>query len=522
MAACGRLSRLGNDRGMNGVLHPVPSSLRALRHSLLLLIALALLIGCRKDDLFTSDAVDLEFTATEVLFDTIFTANPFSVTKSFRVKNTNSKAVRVDVVLEGGSPSPFRINVDGAAGLAFDDVEILGGDSIYVFVEVSLDQTNQNAPLIHEDHIRFLTNGNEQKVKLVAWGQDAHYFRPDRYIPGLPRFSIIAGEDDLGNTTCETVTWPNDKPYVIYGYGVVDSCSTLAIDPGVRVHVHGGGGLWIYRWGRLMAEGTTQEPITFQSDRLEPFYSELPGQWERIWINDGPSGGNHILKNVVVKNALVGLQCETWPGLPDAETSEAWMELQNVRIRNCSAAGILSRNYRIKATNLLVSDCGQYALALTGGGQYQIDHMTVANYWNFGIRNDPSFIMTNTYGDINGTLQVRDIATSFVRNAIIYGANTNEFKLDFNGLATPDLRFENTLFRTDQNTTGDFFPNQGSIFRNQNPGFRDVTERDFHLLEGAFARNRGAGGANPDAANDMDGVSRSDGQPDLGCYEYTP
>lgn len=505
-------------------MQPDPS-LRALRQSaLLFLTAFVLLTGCRKDTLFTDDPVDLVFTQTEVIFDTVFALSPpiGTVTKSFRVKNTGSKAVRVDVALEGGSPSPFRINVDGASGLAFDDVEILAGDSIYVFVEASLDQSNQNAPLIHEDHISFVNSGREQKVKLVAWGQDAHYFRPDRYIPGLPRFSIIAGVDGGGGSICETVTWPNDKPYVIYGYGVVDSCSTLIIDPGVRVHVHGGGGLWIYRWGRLEANGTIQEPISFQSDRLEPFYSELPGQWERIWINDGPSGGNHVLKNVLVKNALVGLQCETWPGLPNAETSQAWLELLNVRIRNCSAAGILSRNYRIKATNLLVGDCGQYAVALTGGGQYAFDHMTVANYWNYGIRNDPSFIMTNTYGDINGTLQVRDIVASTFRNSIITGANTNEFKLEFNSLAEPTLQFTQFLVRTDQNTTGGFFPDQGSVFRNQTPGFRSITDRDFHLLEGAFARNRGAGGANPDAANDLDGVSRSDGQPDLGCYEYVP
>ncbi|MCB9183922.1 MAG: hypothetical protein H6591_08385 [Flavobacteriales bacterium] len=490
------------------------------RLALLLPVLVALFSSCRKDDQFTTDPVDLEFTQEEVLFDTVFALSPpiGTVTKSFRVRNTGDQAVRVDIALEGGSPSPFRINVDGSPGLSFDDVEIRGGDSIYVFVEASLNQSNQNAPYIHEDHIRFVTNGNEQRVKLVAWGQDAHYIRPDQSISGLPDFSYIAQEG-------EAVHWPNDKPYVIYGYGVVDSLGSLTIDAGVRVHVHGGGGLWIYRWGRLQIDGTVENPVTFQSDRLESFYSELPGQWDRIWINDGPNGGNHVLNNVIIKNALVGLQCETWPGLPDAETSQAWLELNKVRIRNCSAAGILSRNYRIKATNLLVSDCGQYCLALTGGGEYQLDHLTVANYWSFGIRNDPAFIMTNTYSDINGSTQVRDITASFVRNAIIYGANTNEFQLEFNSLATPDLRFDYTLFKTDQLTTGTFFPDQSSISRNQSPGFADISARDFHLNSNAFAVNRGTASLppfNPNAASDLDGVFRGDGQPDLGCFEYAP
>ncbi|MBK7943822.1 MAG: hypothetical protein IPJ85_00285 [Flavobacteriales bacterium] len=483
--------------------------------------------ACRKESRLTDDPVTLEFSEEEVLFDTVFALSPpiGTITKRFRVRNPSGSAVRVDIELEGGSPSPFRINVDGSPGLSFNDVEILGGDSIYVFVEATLDQSGQSTPLIHEDHIRFVNSGNEQRMKLLAWGQDAHYFRPNRYIPGLPRFSIIAGVDDQGSTICETVTWPNDKPYVIYGYAVVDSCSALIIEPGVRVHVHGGCGLWIYRWGKLRAEGTVESPITFQSDRLEALYAELPGQWDRIWINDGPGGGDHELKNVVIKNALVGLQCETWPGLPDAETSQAWMNLQNVRIRNCSAAGILSRNYRIRATNLLVGDCGQFALALTGGGQYQLDHVTVANFWSYGIRNDPSFVMTNTYAAINNTLQVRDIDESWLRNSIIHGANGNEFKLDFNSLATPNLRFQRTLFRTDQSTTGDFFPEQESIFRNQNPGFRDVSARDFRLTSSSFAVNRGSGALipfNPLAGIDMDGVFRTDGQPDLGCYEFQP
>lgn len=497
-----------------------------------LLLVVVLLTGCRKDLLFTDDPADLVFSESEVLFDTIFTTVPFSVTKRFRVYNTNDQAVRVDIDLEGGTPSPFRINVDGASGITFQDVEILAGDSIYVFVEASLNQANQNNPLIYEDHVLFNTNGTEQRVKLIAWGQDAHFFYPGPdsiQIQGLPPFSIIAGRDDNGQVICETVTWTNDKPYVIYGYAVVDSCSTLIIEPGVRVHVHGGGGLWIYRWGRIQAEGTVEEPITFQSDRLEELYAELPGQWDRIWINDGPAGGDNILRNVQIKNSLIGIQCETWPLIPDAPTSEARLILDNVKVRNCSAAGILSRNYRIQANDLLVGDCGQYSVALTGGGEYYFNHATIANYWNYGIRQTPAFIMTNTYGDINGTLQVRDVSNSKFYNSIVYGSNVNEFQLEFNSLDVPtasDLKFERVLFRTDQTTSGAYFPDQNSIFRNQEPGFRNISDRDFHLGGNAFARTRALPVIESegfDAIKDLDGITRADdGVYDLGCYEYVP
>ena len=491
---------------------------------LLLSLAVVVLFGCRRDELFTDDpGASLDFTQDTVLFDTIFTTVG-SVTKRFVARNLGDQAVRVNIALEGGSPSPFRINVDGASGISFSDVEILGGDSIYVFVEATLDQSNTNNPLIIEDRILFNTNGNEQEVLLVAWGQDAHFFYPDRAIQGFPRFSIIAGLDDNGGTTCETVVWPNDKPYVIYGYAVVDSCSTLRIEPGVRVYVHGGGGLWIYRWGRIQAEGTLEDPITFQSDRLEPLYAELPGQWDRIWINDGPAGQDNSLVNVVVKNALVGIQCETWPLIPDAPTSAAQLVLNNVSIRNCSAAGILSRNYRITSNNLLVGDCGQYSVALTGGGEYYFNHSTIANYWNYGIRQTPAFILTNTYQDITGALQIREVESSEFVNGIVYGSNVNEFQLSFDAALQPQVTFDRYLIRTDQPTdNATIFPFPDRIYRNQNPGFLSPGDRDFRLAESAFARNKGTS-STIEAINDLQGNLRNcDGLGfDLGCFEWCP
>lgn len=496
-------------------------SLHTLKRLLALLpfvVVLLALPGCRKEEMFSDDtSIRLNFSQEEVLFDTIFTTVG-SVTKRFVARNSSSNAVRVNIRLEGGSPSPFRINVDGATGTTFNDVEILGGDSIYVFVEATLGPGGSSTPFIIEDRILFNTNGNEQPVKLVAWGQDAHFFYPDRNTPGLPPYSIIAGLDDNGQTTCETVNWPNDKPYVIYGYAVVDSCSTLSIDPGVRVYVHGGGGLWIYRWGKVQANGTLTEPITFQSDRLEPAYAGLPGQWDRIWVNDGPTGNDNVFTNVIIKNALVGVQCETWPLVPDAPTSAAKVVLNNVRILNCSAAGILSRNFSIESNNLFVGDCGQYSVALTGGGNYFFNHSTIANLWGFSVRQTPAFYLNNLYADINGTVQVRDITASTFQNSIIHGTLPNEFQLEFNELSTPVLSFRNMLLKTDQNTSGAFF-DQNTIYRNQSPGFVNSVERDFHLTANAFARNLGITSS---AVNDLDGNLRNcdGGGWDLGCYEY--
>ncbi len=493
-----------------------------------------LLLACRKDELVTTDSgAKLFLTEDTVLFDTIFTTVG-SVTKRFTVRNENDQAVEVNVALQGGTPSPYRINVDGTSGVTVNNVEILGHDSIYVFVEATLNQNNANNPFIIEDHILFNTNGNEQSTLLLAWGQDAHFFpnvdHPVQHINGLPAFSYIAGGYDANHVQiCETIHWTNDKPYVIYGYGVVDSCCTLIIDPGVKVYFHGGGGLWVYKYGRIDAEGTVDERITFQGDRLEALYDDLPNQWDRIWINEGEAGMDNVLKNCEIKNALIGVQAQTFPFTSGQPTSSNKLVLDNVRIQNCSTAGLYSENYRITASNLLIADAGQYCVVLTGGGEYHFDHPTIGNYWSFDVRQDPAFLMTNSFVDAFGATQVRPIETSDFTNGIIAGNNGNEFKLDLDGSQNTTFTFDHFLFRTDQATNDSgHFPDQNTIYRNLDPGFVDPSVHDLHLTQNSNAKGK-ASTPSPEALFDLDGRDRpnfgdaSDGsKADLGCYEFYP
>lgn len=493
--------------------------------SLLMSASLCLvLFGCRKDEVFTEDpGAKLVLTEDTVLFDTIFTTVG-SVTKRFTVRNENENAVKVDIALQGGTPSPFRINVDGASGVNFNDVEILGNDSIFIFVEATLDQNNASNPFIIEDHILLNTNGNDQSVLLLAWGQDAHFYFPGPdsvQVNGLPRFSYIAGGYAPGWVQiCETVHWTNDKPYVIFGYGVVDSCCKLIIDPGVKVYFHGGGGLWVYKYGQIQAVGSVDERITFQGDRLEALYENLPNQWDRIWINEGDQ--ENRLENCQIKNALIGIQAQTWPFTNGQPLSPNTLVLNNVSIRNCLTAGLYAENYRITANNLLVGDAGQYSVVLTGSGDYHFDHPTIANYWSLDIRQDPAFLLTNKFVDASGAAQVRTIeAGSVFRNGIIHGNNTNEFKLDLDESTNPLFSFDHFLFHTDQATDDATRFDQTTTYRNQDPGFVDGADGDFHLKQNANARNKGF---STSTTQDLDGqfYGSFDGTFAIGCYEYAP
>ena len=49
--------------------------------------------------------------------------------------NRNKKGVRISSIRFKDSATPFSLNVDGVSGTSFGDVEIRGGDSIFVFIE---------------------------------------------------------------------------------------------------------------------------------------------------------------------------------------------------------------------------------------------------------------------------------------------------------------------------------------------------------------------------------------------------
>ncbi|MGZ4037961.1 MAG: hypothetical protein ACXVPQ_09055, partial [Bacteroidia bacterium] len=264
--------------------------------------------SCKKDKLLTDPSAKLNFSADSVLFDTVFTTAGSS-TRQMRVINTHKQKIKISsITLQGGTNSPFIVNVDGAKGKSFSDIEIAANDSIFIFIQVNVNPTNSNSPLIITDPVQFVTNGNQQVVHLEAWGQDAYYHHPTNAIKyvqgGYLAYSTVANTVN----TATTVTWPKDKPHVIYGWLVVDTLQTLGIDPGVKVYFHQNAGLWVYPGGTLKANGALGNEITFQGDRPEADYADVPGQWDRIWINEGSKG--NVLNYCIIKNGYIGVQAE--------------------------------------------------------------------------------------------------------------------------------------------------------------------------------------------------------------------
>lgn len=80
-------------------------------------------------------------------------------------------------MLASGEETGFRINVDGRKGDHFQDVRIQANDSLYVFVEVTVNPNASNQPLLVDDSVIFTTNGIKQSVRLEAYGQNVNLYK---------------------------------------------------------------------------------------------------------------------------------------------------------------------------------------------------------------------------------------------------------------------------------------------------------------------------------------------------------
>lgn len=449
-------------------------------------------MSCRKDKFITDSSAELEFSNDSVIFDTVFTTLG-STTQQLKIYNNHKKKIKISSIkLLGNSGNQYRINVDGEIGREFKDIVINEKDSLYIFVEVTIDPNNSNSPLVVTDQIVFETNGNQQHVDLVAWGQDAHYFYPDTKISGLPPFSILPNNHSV---------WINDKPYVIFGYLVVDSAQTLEIKEGVQIFFNQNAGLWVYKDGGINVTGNKDNPVVFQGLRLEQDYKDIPGQWDRIWINENGTGYQNEITYAIIKNAYIGLQAE----ILETKYIGQKLILNNTIIKNCSGWGFLSRAYDTEVTNTLIANCVNNVVALVNGGKHNWVNCTIANYTSpsKGKREDASLYLNNSGIDLNA---------NFV-NCILYGNIDNELQTEVDNTKAMSYNFENSIVKA--------IPITGTNFinvKNEDPLFNDPGKDYFQLKSGSPAIDHGKAGL-PIPFIDITGASRS-GLADVGAYEY--
>lgn len=469
--------------GVFHVIRVLIFDLMKFHRSLFILAFFCVILSCKKTSFITSSDA-LLLTSTDTLhFDTVFTTTG-SITQSFKIFNINDQKLLLSKVeLAGGINSTFKINVDGVAETSFSNIEIAANDSIYVFVEASINPNANNLPFLVQDSINITYNGNEQWVQLDAYGQNAHFLR--------------------NATVTKDTVWSNELPVVILATLTVDVGKTLTINKGVQVYNHANGKIIVN--GSLHALGERDNKIVFTSDRLDDYYKDLPASWEGIVFSE--SSKDNLLNYCEIKNASDAVTINN----PSTDNNPK-LKLNECVINNASGSGIWSNNSSIDAVNCLIYNCGNN-IQITAGGNYNFTHCTVVGYPNnFVSHLNPVLSITNA--DSNN--QTFALNANFI-NSIFYGDEgivNDEILVQQSGSSSFTLNFENDLYKG-SGSIGNFtdcIQNQDPLFINIDAGENVF---DLHLLNGSPCINAGK---KTSAITDLDNNAR-DEKPDIGCYE---
>ncbi len=444
------------------------------------LFALAM-SSCNKNKFLSKK--NLEFSVDTLVFDTVFTTVG-STTHQFKIYNKENKPVNIEEIeLMGGTNSPFRINIDGIMGTKLNDIEVLAKDSIYAFVEVTLNVNGGILPLIVEDSIRFRTNGVDQYVKLAVWGQDAYFHYKD----------LNEG------------TWPNDKPHVIYGFAGIDSAKTLNIQAGTQVYMHKNALLYVYK-STLNVQGTLGNEVVFQGDRLEADYDDVSGQYYGIYFQEArPSS----IEYAIIKNGTAGIHLYS----EDPTNTGYTLDLKNTIIKNQARYGVfIYSGAKVKAENCIISRNGTHALIVLEGGDFNFNHCDLLGY---GSSQNPAVGISNFYTNYStSTTNVASINEGKFYNCILSGNLETELAIDTIQMAGVNLNFDfkNCLIKSKDVQTDAFFQN---IFWNNSPMFIDVNKYDFKFAPSSILNGNGISSA---VITDIFGNSRNN-PPDIGAIE---
>ncbi len=506
--------------------------------SILLLTIIVLAgVSCRNDFEFTPSTGQLEFSRDTVYLNSVFT-DIGSSTKNFKVYNRSSNDIVIPKVqLEQGENSDYRLNIDGRAGKVFDNVEVLAKDSIFVFVETTIDISevgNNSNEFLYTDRIVFDEGNDQQDVDLVALVKDAVFLFPERSEDGTIE-TLLLGMDEEGNEIRvegfiledNELTFTNEKPYVIYGYAGISDEKTLTVDAGARVHFHDNSGIIVGEGGTLRVMGEASDDpelleneVIFQGDRLEPEFENVAAQWSTLWLSAGST--NNEINHATIKNALWGLRVDGTDG-----SANPTLKVDNTQIYNSGSIGLLAQATHIEGENLVVANAALIALYCNIGGTYNFKHCTFANYWQNSFRNIPAVVVTNFTETSDGQLITSDLVAADFSNSIIYGNNNIELLLEASDQSAFNYTFRNTLLRFDDSFVSigdgplydfDDPDRYQNILLNMAPSFKDPQNNEFFIGDDSPAKGQGDTEVAQQVPLDLLGVSRI-ASPDLGAYQ---
>ena len=507
-----------------------------------------LLTSCRKDFDTVPSTGNLEFSKQTVFLDTIFT-DIGSSTYMLKVYNRSNKDITIPSIQLAKSNSKYRIMVDGMTGndadnngqgdgRSFPNVELLAKDSLFVFIETTVNIADANPEnFLYTDEIVFQSINGSQKVNLVTLIQDATFIFPNRDIDTRikEKLSINGEQTEIEGHALLTDTelnWTKEKPYVVYGYAMVPNGKTLNIEQGSKVYFHANSGMIVDTGGTLKVNGgvssydvegnvLVNNEVTFEGDRLEPSFEDTPGQWGSILI---ASGTDNTINHLTLKNAAIGIY------LPSISlTEQPKVTITNSQIYNSSIYGIYGVNASVTGTNVVANLAGQACLGVVSGGTYNFKHCTFNNNW--GSPKQVAVLLANYDTDENGqNINIADLSQAVFHNCIIYGINNVELLLLKAETAALNIDFQHCLVKFREAGTGvegdtlynflrsPLMPANGNKI-NEDPKFLNANSNKLNIEDESPAH---LAGADLGELYDVSGRNRTSIPPDIGAYQSFP
>lgn len=474
----------------------------------LFLSVVALFSSCDEQLNYTTNPNDkLQFSSDTIKFDTVFTTIGSS-TRQLKVYNRSSKPILIESIrLADAASNRFSVVVDGRRGTSFSNVEIGAKDSMFVFVEVKIDPNNQNNPLLVSDSLVFQTNGNLQRVRFEAYGQNMRVLR--------------------GRTLKSDTTFTDQLPILIYDSLIVDQSATLTLNEGTRLYFHDKALCRID--GRILSNGSVTKPVVFRGDRLDNLFPDLPydlyaGLWKGVSIS--ASSFDNVMTHTQIRNGEYALQLDSVAkGEP-----KTTITLTNCRFNNVMGTVFSTFNNRVVAYGCEFANGGKDVVALTGGN-YKFVHCTFMNNFLYSTSSftTPSALRLCNYKLIpNNGWDVFPLYKADFLNCLFWGKRSVEINEDLkknNSVVNPyNYLFSYCLIKA--NGTDDL--NFVQTVWNKDPKFVNVGKEyrfDLRLdLLSEAADKAYLGNLTSECFVDMYGVNRltTDGKPDIGAYERLP
>jgi hypothetical protein len=471
--------------------------------TLLGIIVTAFSFSCSSElDFSTNPADKLTFSADTVRFDTVFTAIGSS-TRQLKIFNRGKKPLKIESInLSGGTANGFSVVVDGQKGTSFSNIEIGAKDSLFVFVEVKVNPRDSNNPILISDSLMFRLNGNTQKVRMEAYGQDV---------------IILKGKTLKSDTILSSA-----RPFLIYDSLIVAQNAKLNLTPGVKLFFHDKAFCRVD--GHISSKGTVQEPVVFRGDRMDKLLSDLPydlysGLWGGVSISTNSYGNE--MEYTQIRNGMYALR------LDSANADNLKITLLNCKLTNVMGTVFSAEKCKVEAYGCEFSNGGVDVVALNGG-DYTFVHCTLENHFlydNGAFSSSPYALHLQNYQlTPDGAWNLYPLTKADFRNCILWGVRTTEIDFDNKpkGYAVnTDFKyhFENCLIKADGTDDEDFV----STIWNKDPKFINEGTNykfDMRLDSASVAIDKGDYGTAQFCPIDMLGNSRfTDSKPDLGAYE---